>query len=65
MFYVPVRRQFNSLEITKDQKSAVTSDDSPKKTLRTFWGILSTILVTASPLITTILQKLITGFLSN
>jgi hypothetical protein len=64
IFYIPVRLQFKSLQLTKDQNNAVNANN-PKKVLKTFWDAAGTILITASPIITTIVQKLITGFLSN
>ena len=65
MFYVPVRLQFNSLQVTKDQRSADAGDASSKKVIKTFWDGISTVLITASPFLTTVIQKLITGFINN
>jgi hypothetical protein len=64
IFYVPVRLQFNSLEVTRDQK-ALDATEGPKKVIKTFWDGLSAVLITASPFLTTLFQKLIMGFLGN
>jgi hypothetical protein len=64
IFYIPVRAQFNSLPITQQLKSA-NEDPNPNRVFKPFWDAISAVLITASPLITTVLQKLITGLVTN
>jgi len=61
-FYIPVNLRFQSLQVTRDKATVDDGSGSPAKVIRTFWNVLGTILVTASPLITTVLQKIISGF---
>jgi hypothetical protein len=64
IFYVPVRLQFNGPSITQQQKDMVAEDDTgSKKVLKAFWGNISTLLITVSPLITTFVKKGISSFL--
>jgi hypothetical protein len=57
IFYIPVQLQFNSLKLTKEDKSS----NSGGKILKTTLDVLGSILITASPLITTVVQKLLAG----
>ncbi|MBN8850992.1 MAG: hypothetical protein BGO55_29170 [Sphingobacteriales bacterium 50-39] len=62
IFYVPVRLQFNGLSITQQQKEMTMEDQSgSRKIFKAFWGSISTLLITASPLITTVLEKAISS----
>lgn len=62
IFYIPVKLQFNSLPITRDLKgSGPGSAPSGNQILKSFWETAGTLLIPAAPLITTIMQKLITG----
>jgi hypothetical protein len=63
VFYVPVRLRFNSLDIKK-QDDAISKAKAPNKYLKILWESLGTLLITTSPIITTILQKIISGFFS-
>ncbi|WP_288882980.1 hypothetical protein [Pedobacter panaciterrae] len=58
-FYLPVKLKFNSLPITKDT-NADQSEGTPAKTIfSTVREGLSTILVTASPLLASLIQKIL------
>ncbi len=59
IFYVPVRLQFNALPITQDLKG--NEDPNNNRLFKSFWDATSTVLITASPLIATVLQKLVAG----
>jgi hypothetical protein len=62
IFYVPVRMQFNGLGITQQQKEmAAAGQSGTSQVFKTFWASISTLLVTASPLIATILEKAISA----
>lgn len=62
IFYVPVRLRFNALQLTKDVKT--TRDTSePKKYLRILLDNLGSVLITVSPLIATLVEKIITALL--
>jgi hypothetical protein len=64
VFYIPVRLQFNGLEITQEQKNIDEQGVSDtKKKFKAIWESLGTILLTTSPLIATVLEKLISSFL--
>ena len=65
VFYIPVKLQFNALEITKEQKALERNELGGKKYLKSVWESLSAILVTTSPLITTILQKFISNLFTG
>jgi hypothetical protein len=64
IFYIPVRLQFNALPGIQELKSA-SEDPNPNRIIKSFWDATSTVLITASPLLTTVLQKLITGIVGN
>lgn len=63
IFYIPVRVKFNSLQVVQQNK------ETPAEGSKKIWGFLqeslATILVTASPLITGLLQNLISTFLKQ
>ena len=60
VFYLPVRLQFNQLRLTKEQKNIEEEGDSgTRKIFKSFWEGVSAILLTTSPLIATLLEKLI------
>jgi hypothetical protein len=60
VFYLPVRLQFNQLRLTKEQKDIDEEGDSgTKKIFKSFWEGVSAILLTTSPMIATLLEKLI------
>lgn len=62
IFYIPVRLRFNALEVKQaDDAMALSNMGGVKKTFKTMWDIITTIIVTASPLLTGILQKIIGG----
>lgn len=63
IFYFPVRIQFNSLQLTKEDKSANQGTANTAKLFKTFGDIIGGILITASPFITTIVQKALSGLL--
>ncbi|MBX3252523.1 MAG: hypothetical protein KF862_00170 [Chitinophagaceae bacterium] len=63
IFYVPVRIQFNGLKLTQQQKEDEKAGLSDvKKGIKATGEMLGTILITASPLITSILEKMLSGF---
>ncbi|HEX5153290.1 MAG TPA: hypothetical protein VFW07_17690 [Parafilimonas sp.] len=63
IFYVPVKLRFNSLRNTQDKKDAREASLSPsKKVITGFMDILSTILVTTSPLIASLISKIMELF---
>lgn len=65
IFYIPVRLRFNALE-TKEGKDASNNQVAgSKKYFTAFWESLSAVLVTTSPLITSILQNFITSIFQN
>ncbi|WP_314002439.1 hypothetical protein [Xanthocytophaga flava] len=60
MFYVPVKIRFNSLKITQKQKQSETAGlTSGRKIWKNILEVLSTILVTTSPLIASFIQKIL------
>jgi hypothetical protein len=59
IFYFPVRLQFNSLELTVDYKTGDAAATTMTKVFKSFGDIL----LTASPLITTVVQKGLAGLL--
>jgi len=66
IFYIPVQIKFNSLNIVKQQK-----DDANIENTSTFKSIfnglfknISPVLITASPLISSFIQNLLTAFIS-
>jgi hypothetical protein len=65
IFYFPVRLQFNSLELTVDDKTGDTAATSMTKVFKSFSDIIGGILLTASPLITTVVQKGLAGLLGS
>ena len=65
IFYFPVRIQFNALQLTQDDKSSKEGTPGTAKLFKTFADIIGGILVTASPFITTIVQKALTGLLGG
>jgi hypothetical protein len=62
IFYIPVRLRFNSLEL-KQENDALNNPGNSQKYLKTFWDILSAVLVTTSPLLTTFVQKIIMNWI--
>jgi hypothetical protein len=64
LFYVPVRLKFNSMQITEDAKAQAASG-SGKKIVNSLWESILAILVTSAPLITSVIQKLISSALAN
>lgn len=65
IFYTPVRLKFNSLQITRDQKIISSSEGGFRKLIESFWDSIGSILITASPILTTVLHKLISGLISG
>lgn len=63
LFYVPVRLKFNYMQIAEDAKASGTV--SGNKLLSSLSESIFTILVTGSPLIVGILQKLISGAMAG
>lgn len=63
VFYVPVRLRFNSLEIQQQNAAAKAATPNNKKLLSSLWDSISTVLVTASPIIVTVIEKIVSGFL--
>ncbi|MCG2616771.1 hypothetical protein LZZ85_20900 [Terrimonas sp. NA20] len=62
VFYVPVRLQFNQLRLTKEQKDYEDERDSnTKKIFKSFWEGISAILLTTSPLIASLIEKLLSS----
>lgn len=60
IFYVPVKMRFSSLKITQEQKLSATAGlTSGKKIWKNLLEVFSTILVTASPLIAPLIQKIL------
>lgn len=57
IFYFPAQIQFNSLELTKTEKNTAGESSSVSKVFKGFGDVLGNILITASPLIITIIQK--------
>lgn len=64
IFYVPVRLRFNSLDIKKAD-DAIRENQGVNKYFKAFWESIGTVLITASPLITTILQKFISNLIGS
>lgn len=62
IFYVPVKLRFNALELKQQNDAMNQAGGDSKKYLKSLWESLSAILITASPLITTFVQKIITNF---
>lgn len=65
IFYIPVKLRFNSLELKQENDVNKQGENNSKKYFQTLWDSLSAILVTASPLITTIVQKIIANILQG
>jgi len=66
IFYIPVRIRFNSLQMTKDEKALKNNQDdkSPgKKYFRILWESLGSILLTVSPLLATLVEKIVSALL--
>jgi hypothetical protein len=64
IFYIPVRLQFNNLQLTQDKRAIdALSANSSTTVFRTLGGIIGSILITASPLLTTLVQKGLSGLL--
>lgn len=57
IFYLPVKLKFNSLPITKDPNASPSDGTTIKTVFSTLREGLSTILVTASPLLASLIQK--------
>jgi len=66
IFYVPVQLKFNSLDIVLQQKKlAAVGVPSSKKFFAGIFTNFSSVLITASPLVTSFIQNLITTFLKD
>jgi len=69
IFYIPVQIKFNSLKIIKQQKKeneASNEDTSTfKKVFNGLFQNISPVLITASPLISSFIQNLITSFINE
>lgn len=65
IFYIPVRLRFNALEIKEDSDKIKSKVSGPKKFFTAFWESLGAVLVTTSPLITSVLQKFITSIIQG
>jgi hypothetical protein len=64
VFYVPVRLRFNALEI-KQQDTAIQKTAGSKQYISSLWDSISTVLVTASPIIVSVIQKFISNVLQG
>ncbi len=65
IFYIPVRLRFNGLKLTQDKEMMDAQDGSRgAKVLKTLTDIIGSILITASPLLTTLIQKGLAGLFS-
>jgi hypothetical protein len=65
IFYVPVRLRFNALEIKQQNANAANAVPGNKKYFSAIWESIGTVLVTASPLIVTVVEKLVSSFLNK
>ncbi|HTL08355.1 MAG TPA: hypothetical protein VL307_08875 [Chitinophagaceae bacterium] len=63
LFYIPVRIKFNTMKLTQDQK--LESDGKTQKLLGNLYETILTLLMTASPLLTSLLQKLLAGLIGT
>jgi hypothetical protein len=63
IFYIPVRLHFKAMQITKDQESNPVPGTG--KIVKPFWESLSAILITTSPIITTVLQQFISNLVGE
>ncbi|WP_205502449.1 hypothetical protein [Rufibacter psychrotolerans] len=66
IFYIPVQLKFNTLDIVRYQKGlSVVGLPSSKKFFTGIIDNISSILITASPLLTSFLQNMLTTFISE
>jgi hypothetical protein len=63
IFYIPVMLRFKSLDVAQSEKNAAGT--KPTKLFGALWEGLGALLITASPLITGLLQKLLEVLLSD
>jgi len=61
LFYIPVKLRFNSKQLAVDNK--ITPGTKGGKLLGNLYNGLVTVLLTASPLLTSLLQKLVSGLI--
>jgi len=64
-FYIPAKLKFNSLSLTKQEDTATTGSSSPRKIFTLLAENLATLLVTTSPLLASLIQKLVGTELST
>ena len=57
LFYIPVKIKFNSMKITEEDKSSSANDG--KAVLKSLYESITDLLITASPLLAGLLQKLL------
>lgn len=65
VFYIPVRLRFNTLEIKQQNTAMQNAAPGGKKYISSMWESISAVLVTASPIIVTVIQKIISSILQE
>ena len=65
VFYIPVRLRFNTLEIKQQNTAMQNAAPGGKKYISSMWESISAVLVTASPIIVTVIQKIISSILQG
>jgi len=63
LFYIPVKLKFSSLAIAGQAQNVIAPGGN--KILGNLWSSITTILVTASPLLASLIQKLLSGMVGN
>jgi len=64
LFYIPVRIRFNALDITGQAQGSQSSPTS-RKVISNIYDAIGTLLVTASPILTSLVQKLIKNLIES